>query len=1279
MQLNQREQMEKLNRYVKNSNKELSEIKKGLQKIYDHLSQKSDHKRLKKCEQLVEKLDDNQLVIAFCGQFSAGKSTLINELIGQEVLPSHPIPTSANIVKVKAARHPEVVVTFKDKGTVTFKGEGAFDSVEQYCMDGDSVDIVDIREPNEQLPKGVTLLDTPGIDSTEEAHRLATESHLHLADLVLYVMDYHHVESEINRKFIQKLNEQVKPTFLLINQIDKHIDTELPFSAYQEKISKSLHDHQLQCEGLFYTSSFAGDHQYNELDRLRDELNEVIADKEMMLAKSILTESFQMILEHIEWWSDHFQHRLEEYKEVLHPYQPNDFKEIKQQWETYKQQQVTAETLVQQFEEEFSEKLERILENANLMPYHTRHLARDYLESKQIGFKVKGFFSTARTRQAQDNRFQQFYQELSENATTYLDIHIRQLLFSHTKAYGLNDEALRISIHQFNVGLPDTVITNALSRGALFNHQYVLHFSQQVIQQVRSYYRTHALKKLAEASTYVRKHRAKRERDRVRKRDEFERKLLACEGTLEIEKKLDHTYEQFIDILFNKTDRPNKKHERTRQGSLKQQKFTSQSHKSSKKTQYAVNLTDYMNNDEGRKRTPDPKMYEKRDQVLAALEKTAQVVEGVKGFATARKDLIDRASRLRDHRFTVALFGAFSSGKSSFANALLGEELLPVSPNPTTAVINQISPPTADHPHKSVEVTFKCESELVKDINEVLSYAHQQVDSLEELFHLLQERSFVWQQTDDDQLHEDEETTKEDDRNEDPFELLDDRQWALLQALEAGYESMKASIGQSVEVSLEQFYELVKTEEKACYVEVVKVYYDCSLTRQGIILVDTPGADSINGRHTDLAFSYIKHSDAIVFVSYFNHAFSRADREFLIQLGRVKESFTHDKMYFIINAADLAHSVAEVDDVVAHIEKNLLTCGIRDARIFPVSSQLSLLAKKFQMDQLSENESLRYKRRVDPSYIEMGTAYAGMESFENDFYTNTIERLLQSSIYVSYHEIKTIKERLFLFIAMVNESEHIRVEKLNQVRKAYRHSLELVDEVDVEIEQKLVLQEIDELVFYVKQRVFYRYFDEYKRIFSPIRFEGEDFTKTLKRCVNEVIHFLAFDFVQEMRATSFRVEMFLKKTLEDMCERVGGRLQEVDPHLNVRPLRAFDVASPSFHEGFYEVNADFFKEELDQYSSTESFFLEKGNFALRDQLEEKLRPFADQYIHDCLHVLHEHYRDEFAKWVGELKKELHAQTMDYYVAQIEALSSQQDLASLHDKKRQIEECLKTRT
>ena len=95
----------------------------------------------------------------------------------------------------------------------------------------------------------------------------------------------------------------------------------------------------------------------------------------------------------------------------------------------------------------------------------------------------------------------------------------------------------------------------------------------------------------------------------------------------------------------------------------------------------------------------------RRDHFI--LEFASNEVKDLPGFKKIADDLKQKAERLENQSFTVALFGAFSAGKSSFANALLGERLLPVSPNPTTAAINKIMPIDAEHPHGTVLVKLK--------------------------------------------------------------------------------------------------------------------------------------------------------------------------------------------------------------------------------------------------------------------------------------------------------------------------------------------------------------------------------------------------------------------------------------------------------------------------------------------------------------------------------------------------------------------------------------------
>lgn len=84
-------------------------------------------------------------------------------------------------------------------------------------------------------------MDTPGVDSTNDAHRIATESAIYMADLVFYVMDYNHVQSELNFTFTKELLDHGLELYLIINQIDKHQSEELPFSAFRRGLKMHLH------------------------------------------------------------------------------------------------------------------------------------------------------------------------------------------------------------------------------------------------------------------------------------------------------------------------------------------------------------------------------------------------------------------------------------------------------------------------------------------------------------------------------------------------------------------------------------------------------------------------------------------------------------------------------------------------------------------------------------------------------------------------------------------------------------------------------------------------------------------------------------------------------------------------------------------------------------------------------------------------------------------------------------------------------------------------------
>ncbi|MDR4948344.1 dynamin family protein [Neobacillus cucumis] len=1195
--------------------------------IYEYLCQQHDLVHAEKVKQLAIKLNNREYSIAFCGHFSAGKSTMINQVIGENLLPSSPIPTSANLVKVKTGEE-YAKVCFKHEKPRLYLAPYDYNLVKNYCKDGDKIEEVEISHSESKLPPNTIIMDTPGIDSADDAHRIATESAIHLADLVFYVMDYNHVQAELNFLFTKELSESGKEVYLVINQIDKHLDEELSFQDFQKSVEESFASWGVKPANIFYTSLKQKNHPFNQFQQLQEFIAETLSRKDQLLVPSIFHSLRKIALDHMDLQKKQEAEELTSLLEVLNELTDQEKQELLDKYQKLISELNSVKEGTVQTEKEFDLDISQIMKNAYLMPSETREFAETFLESCQPEFKVGFLFAKQKTEEEKNKRLNSFYQELLEKTKTQLEWHLREFLLRTLKETELDQPELHDLAQSFSISIPVELLSNIIKPGARVTGDYVLHYTEDLANEIKRIARKELidfkmiwLEALSKQNTLLQKSYEQE----FRKIEKF---IIALEELTKHEQVHVDRVKAIEELLLKSPSLTEEANQLFIQEPEECEVVHSNGEVNNVVTKTEKTLEEKTIDQQGIKN--ELKLSENHLKLISAkLKNSSALIKDLPGFKKISHELMEKAERL-DHRdFTVALFGAFSAGKSSFANALMGEKVLPVSPNPTTAAINKIKPVTDQHSHGTVLVKFKEVNTMLDDINRSLKVFDLQAGGFSEALDLI------------DQILLDQQNQT----------VLEKTHFAFLQAFKKGYVSLVPSLGTTKKAVLADFHEFVAQEEKSCYVEWIELYYDCPLTRKGITLVDTPGADSINARHTGVAFDYIKNSDAILFVTYYNHAFSKADREFLIQLGRVKESFQMDKMFFIINAIDLAENEEEKESVVEYVKDHLIKYGIRNPHLNTVSSLLAL------------------KEKTTANFH----AASGMKRFEETFYQFISNDLTSMAVSSAEKELSRVEELIDTLIQNSQQDEAQKTEKRREIENQILKTKALLNNETVYSLQSRLSHEAEELIFYIKQRVFLRFGDFFKESFNPstLRDDGRDIKKALQASLDEFLESFGFDFAQELRATTVRLDRFIDKLLMDYQERLKRSFADINGDLSFSFFENKESNQIDFPIAFSNVNPQRYRKALSYFKNPKSFFEKNEKKLMSDELLQILNPIADEYLKVEGERLDRHYISELEENFNRLLRELSDQADDFYFSILSALDGGVSVDLLHEIKQKI--------
>lgn len=135
-------------------------------------------------------------------------------------------------------------------------------------------------------------------------------------------------------------------------------------------------------------------------------------------------------------------------------------------------------------------------------------------------------------------------------------------------------------------------------------------------------------------------------------------------------------------------------------------------------------------------------------------------------------------------------------------------------------------------------------------------------------------------------------------------------------------------------------------------VREVSIELPSAYLKDGVRLIDTPGVGSVYLHNTDVAYRYLPHCDAALFLLSVEQPVGKAELDFLRDV-----QVYSDRIFFLLNKIDTL-SDSEIEESIAFSRNALQEAVGPQVKIFPVSAKLALRGKIEGSEELLEKSRL---------------------------------------------------------------------------------------------------------------------------------------------------------------------------------------------------------------------------------------------------------------------------------------------------------------------------------
>lgn len=200
-------------------------LKKGIQ-FYTNLN---DEEKTSSLIDLASSVQNGKFSIVVVGQFSAGKSTFLNALMGEKYLPSFTTETTATInflrsVNESPTKKPLIKVNYKD-GKEERCEEVTLENIEKF-VSTKGVDVaknilsVEVFLDSKYLNDGVSLVDSPGLNGVLEGHEQITNDQIDRSHAAIFMFNAKQPGSKSDFEKLNMLLRKCNSVLIVLNQKD---------------------------------------------------------------------------------------------------------------------------------------------------------------------------------------------------------------------------------------------------------------------------------------------------------------------------------------------------------------------------------------------------------------------------------------------------------------------------------------------------------------------------------------------------------------------------------------------------------------------------------------------------------------------------------------------------------------------------------------------------------------------------------------------------------------------------------------------------------------------------------------------------------------------------------------------------------------------------------------------------------------------------------------------------------------------------------------------------